>query len=220
MKIGVVGGTGGMGRGFAMRWSASHEIVVGSRDAGRAEAAAAEYASAASEAHGRQVSVSGAANSDMPRCDALVLSVGYDAIDATCPGVLDGIEESCVVISPIVPMKKTADGFEYVPLAESRPTAHEAVKKHMEYPGMLVSAFHVISEKKLADPRRELDYDIFVCGEGAAAQAVAGLVRDIPGLRPLMIGPGSLAYMAEMATPLLLNAMVRNKMKNPGIRIA
>lgn len=209
-----------MGEGFAMRWSASHEIVVGSRDAERAKAAAARYASAASEAHGKDVSVSGAANSQMPPCDALVLSIGYDAIDATCPDVLAGISESCVVVSPIVPMKKTDAGFEYVPLAESKPTAHEAVKKHMKNPDMLVSAFHVISEKKLADPRRELDYDVFVCGEEPAAQSVAGLVRDIPGLRPLMVGPGSLAYMAEMATPLLLNVMVRNKMKNPGIRVS
>lgn len=220
MRIGIVGGTGGMGRGFAMRWSASHEIVVGSRDAGRAGKAAQEYASAASEAHGRDVSISGAANSQMPPCDALVLSIGYDAIDSTCPGVLGGIESSCVVVSPIVPMTRTDAGFEYVPLAGSGPTAYDAVKKHMKDPRMLVSAFHVISEKKLADPGRELDYDIFVCGEDPAAQAVAGLVRDIPGLRPVMLGPGSLSYMAEMATPLLLNAMIRNKMKNPGIRIA
>lgn len=209
-----------MGKGFAMRWSASHEIVVGSRSTERAEAAAAEYAESASKAHGKEVSIAGAANSQMPPCDVLVLSIGYDAIDATCPEVLAGISESCVVVSPIVPMKKTADGFEYVPLAESKPTAHESIRKHMKNPGMLVSAFHVISEKKLADPQRELDYDIFVCGEESAAQTAAGLVRDIPGLRPLTVGPGSLAYMAEMATPLLLNVMVRNKMKNPGIRIS
>ena len=220
MKIGIVGGTGGMGRGFAMRWSASHDIVVGSRDAGRAEAAAKEYAEAASEAHGKGVSISGAANEGMPPCDVLVLSIGYDAIDSTCPAVLRNADSSCVIVSPIVPMAKTDRGFEYVPLVESKPSAYEAVKKHAKDPAMLVSAFHVISEKKLADPGRELDYDIFVCGEGRAAETVRGLVADIPGLRALMLGPGSLSYMAEIATPLLLNAMVRNKMKNPGIKIA
>lgn len=219
MKIGIVGGTGGMGRGFAMRWSASHEIVVGSRDAGRAEAAAKEYAEAASEAHGKGVSISGAANEGMPACDVLVLSIGYEAIDSTCPAVLRNADSSCVIVSPIVPMAKTERGFEYVPLVESKPSAYEAVKKHAKNPAMLVSAFHVISEKKLADPKRELDYDIFVCGEGPAAETVRGLVGDIPGLRALMLGPGSLSYMAEIATPLLLNAMVRNKMKNPGIKI-
>lgn len=203
-----------------MRWSASHDIVVGSRDAGRAEAAAKEYAEAASEAHGKGVSISGAANEGMPPCDVLVLSIGYDAIDSTCPAVLRNADSSCVIVSPIVPMAKTDRGFEYVPLVESKPSAYEAVKKHAKDPAMLVSAFHVISEKKLADPRRELDYDIFVCGEGRAAETVRGLVADIPGLRALMLGPGSLSYMAEIATPLLLNAMVRNKMKNPGIKIA
>lgn len=220
MKIGIVGGTGGMGKGLAMRWSALHEIVIGSRDGARAESAARGYAEAAAEAHGRDVSVSGAPNDGMPDCDALVLSIGYEAIDSTCPAVLKNAPSSCVIISPIVPMARTGRGFEYVPLTESKPTAYDAVKKYAKDPAMLVSAFHVISEKKLADPGYELDHDIFVCGEGQAAKAVAGLIKDIPGLRPLMLGPGSLSYMAEIATPLLLNAMVRNKMKNPGIKIA
>jgi len=34
-----------------------------------------------------------------------------------------------------------------------------------------------------------------------------------------LLGPGSLSYLAEIATPILLNAMIKNKMKNPGIKI-
>ena len=48
---------------------------------------------------------------------------------------------------------------------------------------------------------------------------VEGLISEIDGLRPLKLGPGSLAYMAEISTPLLLNAMIRNKIRNPGIKI-
>ena len=45
-------------------------------------------------------------------------------------------------------------------------------------------------------------------------------IRDrIEGLRPIYLGHGALAYLVEMSTPLLLNAMIRNKMKNPGIKI-
>jgi len=33
------------------------------------------------------------------------------------------------------------------------------------------------------------------------------------------LGPGALAYLVEMSTLLLLNAMIRNKMKNPGIKL-
>ena len=43
MKIGIIGGTGGMGKGFALRWCKKHEILIGSRDAERAATAANEY---------------------------------------------------------------------------------------------------------------------------------------------------------------------------------
>ena len=84
----------------------------------------------------------------------------------------------------------------------------------------LVSAFHVISEKKLVDPNLSLDYDIFVCGDDInSVKIVNDLINEIKGLRPIYLGSGSLSYFAEMATPLLLNAMIKNKLKNPGIKI-
>ena len=84
----------------------------------------------------------------------------------------------------------------------------------------LVSAFHVISEKKLVNPTLSLDYDIFVVGDDKnSIEVINGLIGEIEGLRPIYLGPGKLAYLVEMSTPLLLNAMIRNKMKNPGIKI-
>ena len=52
MKIGIIGGTGGMGKGFALRWSRNHEVIIGSRDAERAATSAAEYTNLAKEAYG------------------------------------------------------------------------------------------------------------------------------------------------------------------------
>jgi hypothetical protein len=94
------------------------------------------------------------------------------------------------------------------------------VQKHMKNKNKLVSAFHVISEKKLVDPNYTLDYDIFVCGDDKESiDVVNGLIGEISGLRPIFLGSGALAYQAEIATPLLLNAMIKNKMKSPGIKI-
>ena len=94
------------------------------------------------------------------------------------------------------------------------------VEKHMKDKTKLVSAFHVISEKKLINPTLALDYDIFGAGDNKeSVEVVNGLINEIEGLRPIYLGPGTLAYLVEMSTPLLLNAMIRNKMKNPGIKI-
>ena len=51
MKIGIIGGTGGMGKGFALRWCKKHEIIIGSRDAERAITAANEYLSLAKDSY-------------------------------------------------------------------------------------------------------------------------------------------------------------------------
>ena len=52
MNIGIIGGTGGMGKGFAIRWCKDHNVVIGSRDVERANTSAQEYTQLAKEAYG------------------------------------------------------------------------------------------------------------------------------------------------------------------------
>ena len=222
MKIGIIGGTGGMGKGFALRWCNKHEILIGSRDSARASNTADEYTKTAKETFNNEsVSILGKDNLSVAKeSDVLVLSIPYDNIDTTCSELLPNVSDNCVVISPIVPMTKTDVGFECVAIKENKPFSHQTVEKHMNDKTKLVSAFHVISEKKLVNPTLSLDYDIFVAGDSKESVGVVnGLINEIEGLRPIYLGPGALAYLVEMSTPLLLNAMIRNKMKNPGIKI-
>lgn len=222
MKIGIIGGTGGMGKGFALRWSQNHDVIVGSRDAARAAESAIEYTSLAKEAFGEiKGSISGNDNVSVAKeSDVLILSIPYENIDSVCSGVLPEVSDSCVVVSPIVPMTKTDVGFECIAIKDNKPFSYKLVSNHMKDKSKLVSAFHVISEKKLVNPTLELDYDIFVCGDDKDSVAkVNTLIDEIKGLRSIYLGPIELSYLAEMSTPLLLNAMIRNKIKNPGIKI-
>ncbi len=222
MKIGIVGGTGGMGKGFAVRWCTNHDILIGSRDAKRAANSAKEYENLAKEVHGQiNGSIKGNDNDSIVKeSDVLILSIQYENTESTCSQLLSQIKDSCIVVSPIVPMTKTERGFEFIPLKENKPYSYQIVEKYMKDKSKLVSAFHVISEKKMADPTISLDYDIFVCGDDKdAVNIINGLIKEIKGLRPIYLGPGALSYFAEMATPLLLNAMIKNNLKNPGIKI-
>ena len=222
MKVGIIGGTGGMGKGFALRWSQNHDVIVGSRDAARASDAAKEYTDLAKEAFGQiNGTITGNDNVTVAKeSDVLILSIPYGNIDSVCGEVLPQTKDSCVVVSPIVPMEKTDVGFEFLPIKENKPFSYKLVSKYIKDKSKLVSAFHVISEKKLVNPKLELDYDIFVCGDDkGSVEVVNGLINEIKGLRPIYLGPGELSYMAEIATPLLLNAMIQNKIKNPGIKI-
>jgi len=222
MKVGIIGGTGGMGKGFALRWSLNHDVIIGSRDAGRASESAVEYTKIAKESFGEiKGTISGNDNVSVAKdSDVLILSIPYENIDSVCSGILSEIKDSCVVVSPIVPMTKTDVGFECVAIKDNKPFSYKLVSNHMKDKSKLVSAFHVISEKKLINPTLELDYDIFVCGDDKeSVQVVNTLIDEIKGLRSIYLGPIELSYLAEMSTPLLLNAMIRNKIKNPGIKI-
>jgi len=217
MKIGIIGGTGGMGKGFAIRWCKKHQVIIGSRDAERAATAANEYSSLAKDAYGNiNGTISGKDNLSVAKeSDVLVLSIPYENIDTTCSQLLSEVSDQCVVISPIVPITKTDVGFECVAIKDNKAFSHQTVEKHMKDKTKLVSAFHVISEKKLVNPTL-----IFVAGDDKdSVEIVNGLINEIEGLRPIYLGPGALAYLVEMSTPLLLNAMIRNKMKNPGIKL-
>lgn len=222
MKIGIIGGTGGMGKGFALRWSQNHNVIVGSRDAARASDSAKEYTNLAKESFGQiNGTITGNDNVSVAKdSDVLILSIPYENIDSVCSEILPLVKDNCVVVSPIVPMVKTDVGFEFIPIKENKPFSYQLVLKYMKNKSKLVSAFHVISEKKLVNPTMVLDYDIFVCGDDKEAiDVVNGLINEIKGLRPIYLGPGELSYLAEISTPLLLNAMIRNKIKNPGIKI-
>ena len=167
MKVGIIGGTGGMGKGFALRWSKNNDVIVGSRDATRASSSAEEYTNLAKESFGEiNGTITGKDNVAVAKeSDVLVLSIPYENIDSVCSEVLPAIKDSCIVISPIVPMVKTDDGFEFLPIKENKPYSYQLVSKYIKDKSKLVSAFHVISEKKLVNPNLELNYDIFVCGD-------------------------------------------------------
>ena len=222
MKIGIIGGTGGMGKGFALRWCKKHEIIIGSRDAERAISAANEYSDLAKDTYGNiDGKILGKDNISVAKeSQVLILAIPYPNIDSICSQLLPEINNECVVISPIVPMTKTDVGFECISIKENKPFSHQAVEKYMNDKTKLVSAFHVISEKKLVNPTLSLDYDIFVVGDDMnSVKVVNDLINEIEGLRPIYLGGGKLSYLVEMCTPLLLNAMIKNKMKNPGIKI-
>lgn len=221
MRIGIVGGTGGMGEGFALRWCLKHDIFIGSRDATRASEAAKNYMISARETCGSKMTgnISGEENVRLSEiCDLVILSIPYESTESTCAGISERISPNCVVVTPIVPMQKEDKGFTYLPLEEGVKSAAELVSEYIRPRGRIVSAFHTISEVKLKDVKQNLTGDIFVCGDDQNnVSTINSLISEINGLRPIYLGPLSLSYQAEILTPMLLNASKRNKIKHPGL---
>ena len=235
MKIGIVGGTGGMGEGFALRWCANHQIVIGSRDKNKAAEVASNYMKIAQEFYKDKINggsgggggigegnISGDNNFDMGKkdLDILILSIPYESINDTCSKLSQDISDSCIIISPIVPMKWTEKGFTYIPFEEGKKTAAELVADNFKSRSRIVSAFHTISEVKLKKLELTLDADTYICGDDiSVVEKIKELVSEIQGLRPIYLGPLSMTYQAEVLTPMLLNGAKKNKLKNPGLKL-
>jgi 8-hydroxy-5-deazaflavin:NADPH oxidoreductase len=234
MKIGIVGGTGGMGEGFALRWCAKHQIVIGSRDKNKAAEVASNYMKIAQEFYKDKIkggeggggigegNISGDNNFDLGKkdLDILILSIPYESINDTCSKLSQDISDSCIIISPIVPMKWTEKGFTYIPFEEGKKTAAELVADNFKSRSRIVSAFHTISEVKLKKLELTLDADTYICGDDTSVvEKIKELVSEIQGLRPIYLGPLSMTYQAEVLTPMLLNGAKKNKLKNPGLKL-
>ncbi|VVB72796.1 F420-dependent NADP reductase [uncultured archaeon] len=213
MKIALVGGTGDIGTGFAVRWAANHEIIIGSRKADKA----IESAEAVNKllVNG---SVRGTDNgSAIASADVVVLCVPYEHLVSVTRD-LAASYKSQLVISPVVPMIYNGKFFQFTPPAEGS-AALQA--KSMLPDGMkIISAFHTICAAALQAKDRELKADAFICGdEPEAIDTVVGLAQEIKSLRPLKAGPLAASAMVESLTPMLLNVARRNKIKDAGIAI-
>ena len=231
MKIGIVGGTGGMGEGFALRWCTNHQIVIGSRDKNKAAEVASNYMKIAQEFYKDKIkggggvgegNISGDNNFDLGKkdLDILILSIPYESINDTCSKLSQDISDSCIIISPIVPMKWTEKGFTYIPFEEGKKTAAELVADNFKSRSRIVSAFHTISEVKLKKLELTLDVDTYICGDDPSiVEKIKELASEIQGLRPIYLGPLSMTYQAEVLTPMLLNGAKKNKLKNPGLKL-
>ena len=90
MKVGIIGGTGGMGEGFALRWCANHEIILGSRDKQKAQTVSENHMN--NIKNSRYVdkvkgTIRGSDNLSVAKeSDILILSIPYENIQSTCNG--------------------------------------------------------------------------------------------------------------------------------------
>ncbi len=216
MKIAILGGTGSIGEGFAMRWAGKHDIMVCSREADKAVKAADEYKSTLSKMGLLCCGIDGCANeSGIKDVDVVVLSVPYNGVIALLENLLPYFNDQ-IVISLVVPMKKN-HWFEYTPPKQG--SAALEIQDVLPRTVKVVSAYHNVSAKKLANPNITLDYDVVVCGDDDMAKGkVMELTREIKDLRPLDGGGLASSYMIESLTPFLVNLAIRNRLSDLGVK--
>ena len=226
MRIGILGGTGNMGRGLALRLSIKHEVTIGSRSVEKAVEAAAALTAKARNFYGPKMngSITGTLNEDAVEGREIILeTLPASAAVSSLYTLQDRLTPEQIIVSCVVPMKKKGKLFIWSPVVvascEESQSAAELIQDAAS-PVKVVSAFQTIPAQYLNDIGGVLDLDVLVAGDdNASVEKVMALIRDIPGLRPLKVGPLENSKWVESLTPLLLNASILNKLHDPSIKI-
>jgi 8-hydroxy-5-deazaflavin:NADPH oxidoreductase len=210
--IAVLGGTGQEGGGLALRFAkAGHRVILGSRSATRATERAAEM-----NARVGGDRVSGADNKTAAAAaELVVLTVPYSGQPATVEEVREALAGK-ILIDATVPLVPPKVSRVQLPGGGS---AVAAVQALLGDAVRVVSAFQNVSAHHLDNLDHDVDCDVLVCGDDAAArEAVIALAADI-GLTAWHAGPIGNSAAAEALTSVMIFINRHYKSPGSGIRI-
>ena len=214
LTIAFLGGTGDQGRGLARRFAlVGHSVVIGSRQAEKAERAAEELRATVSDPS----LVSGATNAEAAAAgDVVVVAVPWEGHEALIQGLADSLGGKIVVdcVNPLGFDGKGAFALD-VPAGSAAEQAAGILAD-----STVVAAFHHVSAVLLLDPSvDEIDTDVLVLGEDReATDLVQALIDRIPGMRGIYGGRLRNAGQVEAFTANLVSINRRYK-AHAGLRV-
>ena len=198
-NIGIVGGTGPLGRGLAARWAAAGIAVrMGSRDGEKADRIASNLAAEiGGEAH-----ITGFSNEALVDADLIVVTLPFSSLEVTLPPLASAFRGK-VVISAVNPLAFDDSG----PYSQTVPEGSAAERCAKLLPGArIVGAFHSVSAVSLLRLAQPMDDDVPVVGDDDdAVKQTVSLAERIEGVRAFPAGALRLAAPLESLTPVLIS---------------
>jgi NADPH-dependent F420 reductase len=214
--IPIVGGTGALGFGLALRLAAAgRAVAIGSRDAARAEEAAARIRDRVPHAD-----VTGLPSADaVPLGPVVFLTVPFRAQSENLTNLSVVLQAHQILVDATAPLAAAISGKATRLLGVPQGSAAEQAQEMAPHGVSVVGALHTVSARRLGDLDQELDEDVLLCGDSREdKRQVAQIIGAIPGLRPVNAGSLETARYAEALTPLLISVNIRNK-AHAGVRL-
>jgi NADPH-dependent F420 reductase len=215
-KIAIIGGTGDLGFGLALRWArAGAEVLIGSRDEAKAKDAAQRVKDTL-----KSGLVSGLENTQAcAQAAVVVLAVPFAAQVSILKGIRDFLKDA-ILVDTTVPLAASFGGKATRVLGVWQGSAAAQARELVPASTPVLAAFHSLSAEALQNLSTTPDCDILVCGDDKAAkQTLFSLVKLIPGLRPVDAGPLEMSRIVESITALLISVNIRYRIHHSGIRI-
>jgi NADPH-dependent F420 reductase len=210
LTVAIIGATGALGSALARRLArAGSTLVLGSRDAVKAGAAADALAAQV----GRPIR-SGSNVEAATAADVVIVTVPFAAQRATLAEIAPVVRGKIVVDTtvPLVPPKVMRV---QLPAEDSAAVVAQSV---LGPDVKVVSAFHNVAAHKLATDQ-EVDCDVLVFGDDKAAREVVVRLVDQCGLRGLHAGALVNSTAAEALTSVLIFLNKAYGVDGAGVRI-
>lgn len=209
--IAILGGTGALGSGLALRWAnTGHQVTIGSRDGARAAEVAAELSQKVSRKIIGKSNEQAAADAEL-----LVITVPYASHAATIDSVRSHLMGK-ILIDVTVPLKPPK--VRTVQLPEGGSVA-KALQENLGDSVRVVSAFQNVAATHLADLNHDIDCDILVCGNDKEARNEVVELANDAGMKAWHGGRIDNSAVAEALTSLLIFINGNYKIDGAGIRI-
>ena len=210
-SIAILGGTGDLGTGLAIRWSkAGYKIIIGSRTLPKAQKAVANLHSISPTTPAQAMENGHAAAAG----DIVVLTVPAKHQLSTLAGVKDTLRGK-ILIDVTVPLEPPRVGTVRLP---SEGSAGKRAQELLGRGVMVVSAFQNVAAHLLQKDVR-IECDVLVAGnKKAAREKVIQLVGEA-GMTGWHAGPIENAAAAEALTSILIQINRRHDISHSGIKI-
>lgn len=220
MKVGIMGGTGNIGEGLARRicLGGKYDVVIGSREAGKAEVAAEGVTCCLADHKCTLTTCCGKTNADLLDCDIIIMSLPFERVQATIEGIGKERFENKIIVSLINPMIRNPKEKYFLPDRPEEGSAALALQAMLPASAKVCTGFNNVAAGKWMELDEELDYSVVVCGDDKEAKAVVmDLVASVSKLQPLDGGPLSVSSIIESITPLVITLALNNGLKDVGV---
>ena len=211
MSVTIIGGTGALGFGLAVRLAkAGVPVVIGSRDAGRAQEAAARAGNG----------VTGLENAAAARANEVVfLCVPFRNQAENLTHLEEFLEPGQLLVDATVPLAVAVGGKATRTLGVWHGSAAEQAADMVPHGVRVVSALHTVGAPTLQDLDHRLAEDVLICGRKRDdKRQAARIIEKVEGLRCVDAGPLEMARIVEPLTAMLIGINGRYK-THAGIRI-
>lgn len=209
--IAILGGTGDLGTGLAIRWSkAGYKIVIGSRTLEKAETAVQNLQKISPETPADAMVNGDAAGAG----DIVVLTVPAEHQLSTLEGVKASLAGKILidVTVPLVPPK--VGTVQLPPEGSAGKRAQDALGEDV----MVVTAFQNVAAHLLQEDVK-IECDVLVAGNKKVARDKVIELADQAGMRGWHAGPIENSAAAEALTSILIQINRRHDISHSGIQI-